>query len=169
MLFRSLSDQIRRAVAEVAPDQPIFSVQTMKERLANWFAPRRFSATILGLFTGLAMLLAAMGIYGVVSYVVTQRTHEFGIRMALGATAADVFKLVLGPAAALTVIAIVGGVLVSLAVNRLLSSMLFNVTAADPTAMAIAVLMLASVAFFASYLPAKRASGANPIAALRCE
>lgn len=139
-------------MAEVAPDQPIYSGQTMKERLANWFAPRRFSATILGLFTGLAMLLAALGIYGVVSYFVAQRTHEFGIRMAFGATAADAFKLVLGQAAALTVIATIGGVLVSLAVNRLLSAMLFNVTAADPTAMAIAVLMLASVAFFCQLL-----------------
>src|SRR5215469_5360545 len=164
-----LSDQIRRAVAEVAPDQPIYSVQTMKERLANWFAPRRFSATILGLFTGLAMLLAAMGIYGIVSYFVTQRTHEFGIRMALGATAADVFKLVLGQAAALTVIAVIVGVLVSLAVNRLLSAMLFNVAAADPTAIAMAVLMLAGIDFLASYLPARRASGADPMVALRRE
>jgi len=164
-----LSDQIRRAVAEVAPDQPIYSVQTMKERLANWFAPRRFSATILGLFTGLAMLLAAMGIYGIVSYFVTQRTHEFGIRMALGATAADVFKLVLGQAAALMVISVIIGVLVSLAVNRLLSAMLFNVAAADPTAIAMAVLMLAGVDFLASYLPARRASGADPMVALRRE
>src|SRR5215469_940102 len=135
----------------------------------TWFAPPRFNATIPGLFTGLAMLLAAIGIYGVISYFVTERTHEFGIRMALGATAGDVFKLVLGQAAALTVIAIVGGVLVSLAVNRLLSSLLFHVTRADPAAMAVAVLMLASVAFFASYLPARRASGADPMVALRCE
>ena len=115
------------------------------------------------------MLLAAIGIYGVVSYFVTQRTHEFGIRMALGATAGDVLKLVLSQAAALTVIAVVGGVLVSLAVNRLLSSMLFSVKPADPMAAAIAVLILALVAFLASYLPARRATNVDPMVALRYE
>ncbi|HKD91493.1 MAG TPA: ADOP family duplicated permease, partial [Terriglobales bacterium] len=164
-----LSDEIRHAVAEVAPDQPIYSVQTMNERLANWFAPRRFSATILGLFTGLAMLLAAIGIYGVMSYFVTQRTHEFGIRMALGATSGDVLKLVLGQAAALTVIAVMGGALASLVVNRLLSSMLFNVKPADPIAASIAVLILVLVALLASYLPARRATSVDPMVALRYE
>ena len=165
----TLSHEIRRAVAEVAPDQPIYSLQTMNERLANWFAPRRFSATILGLFTALAMILAAVGIYGVISYFVAQRTHEFGIRVALGATAGDVLKLVLRQAGMLTAAAIVGGVLVSLVVDRLLSSMLFGVTAADPVASSIAVLTLALVAFSASYLPARRATRVDPIVALRYE
>lgn len=165
----TLSNEIRGAVAEVAPDQPIYSVQTMNERLANWFAPRRFSATILGMFTAMAVILAAMGIYGVISYFVTQRTQEFGIRMALGATARDVLKLVLRQAVMLTVAAIVGGVLVSLAVNRLLASLLFGVKAADPLAGSIAVLTLALVAFSASYLPARRATKVDPIVALRYE
>lgn len=165
----SLSNEIRDAVAEVAPDQPIYSVQTMNERLANWFAPRRFSATILGMFTGLAVILAAIGIYGVISYFVTQRTQEFGIRMALGATARDVFKLVLRQAAMLTVAAIVGGVLASVAVNRLLASLLFGVKAADPLAGSIAVFTLALVAFSASYSPARRATKVEPIVALRSE
>ena len=165
----SLSNEIRGAVAEVAPDQPIYSVQTMNERLANWFAPRRFSATIMGMFTALGVILAAIGIYGVISYFVTQRTQEFGIRMALGATATDVLKLVLRQAAALTVAAIVGGVLVSLAVNRLLASLLFGVKAADPLAGSIAVFTLALVAFSASYLPARRATKVDPIVALRYE
>jgi putative ABC transport system permease protein len=165
----TLSNEIRGAVAEVAPDQPIYSLQTMNERLANWFAPRRFSATILGMFTATAVILAAIGIYGVISYFVTQRTREFGIRMALGATARDVLKLVLRQAAMLTVAAIVGGVLVSLAVNRLLASLLFGVKAADPLAGSIAVLTLALVAFSASYLPARRATKVNPIVALRYE
>lgn len=164
-----LSDQVRRAVAEVVPDQPIYSVQTMTERLSSWFAPRRFSATILGLFTALATILAAIGIFGVISYFVTQRTHEFGIRMALGATAGNVLKLVLHQAAVLSVIAIIAGVLVSLAVNRLLASMLFNVGATDPAATTIAVLMLAGVALLASYLPARRAIAVNPMVALRDE
>jgi putative ABC transport system permease protein len=165
----TLSNEIRSAVAEVAPDQPIYSVETMNERLAYWFAPRRFSATILGMFTALAVILAAIGIYGVISYFVTQRTQEFGIRMALGATAGDVLKLVLRQAAILTVAAVAGGVLVSLAVNRLLASLLFGVKAADPLAGSIAVSMLALVAFSASYLPARRATKVDPIVALRYE
>jgi putative ABC transport system permease protein len=164
-----LSDEVRRAAAEVAPDQPIYSVQTMNERLANWFAPRRFSTTILGLFTGLALILAAVGIYGVISYFVTQRTHEFGIRMALGASAGNVLRLVLRQAATIVAVAILGGLLVSLAINRLLSSMLFGVTAVDPTASSIAVLMLALVALLASYLPARRATTVDPVEALRYE
>lgn len=165
----SLSSEIRDAVAEVAPNQPIYSVEAMNERLAYWFAPRRFSATILGMFTALAVILAAIGIYGVISYFVTQRTREFGIRMALGATAKDVIELVFRQAAVLTVAAILGGVLVSFAVNRLLASLLFGVKAADPLAVSVAVLMLALVAFCATYLPARRATRVDPIVALRCE
>jgi putative ABC transport system permease protein len=165
----TLSNEIRDAVAEIAPDQPIYSVQTMNERLANWFAARTFSATILGMFTVLAVILAAIGIYGVISYFVTQRTQEFGIRMALGATARDVLKLVLRQAAVLTGAAILGGVLVSLAVNRLLASLLFGVKAADPIAGSIAVFALAVVALSASYLPARRATKVDPIVALRYE
>jgi putative ABC transport system permease protein len=162
-----LSDEIRRAVAEAAPDQPIYSVQTMEERLANWFAPRRFSATVLGLFTALAMLLAAIGIYGVISYFVTQRTHEFGIRMALGASPGDILNLVLRQAALLTAAAIVGGAAVSFAVNRLLASQLFGVRAADPGASSVAVLTLGLVALSASYLPARQATKVYPATALR--
>ena len=164
-----LSSDIRTAVAEVAPDQPIYSAQTMNRRLANWFAPRRFSATILGMFTALAVILAAIGIYGVVSYFVTQRTQEFGIRMALGATAGDIFTLVLRQAAILIAGAIVGGVLVSLAVNRLLASLLFGVRAADPFAGSVAVITLALVALSASYVPARRATRVDPMVALRYE
>jgi putative ABC transport system permease protein len=165
----TLSNEIRSAVAEVAPDQPIYSVETMNERVAYWFAPRRSSATVLGMFTTLAVILAAIGIYGVISYFVAQRTQEFGIRMALGATTGDVLKLVLREAAILTVAAIAGGVLVSLAVNRLLASLLFGVNAADPLAGSIAVSTLALVAFSASYLPARRAIRVDPIVALRYE
>ncbi len=165
----TLSDEIRRTLAEAAPDQPIYSVQTMNERLANWFAPRRFSATVLGLFTALAMMLAAIGIYGVMSYFVTERTHEFGIRMALGATAGDVLKLVLRQTAILTASAIVGGVAVSFGVNRLLASQLFGVRAADPVAGSVAVFTLGLVALSASYLPARQATKVYPAVALRDE
>ena len=163
-----LSGEIRRSVSEVA-HQPIFSVRTMDERLASWFAPRRFSATILGLFTALAMLLAAIGIYGVINYFVAQRTQEFGVRMALGASAQDVLALVLRQAGTLTFAAIVGGVVASLATNRLLSSMLFGVTAADPMATTMAVFVLALVALSAAYLPARRATKVDPVVALRQE
>jgi putative ABC transport system permease protein len=165
----TLSNEIRGAVAEVAPDQPIYSVQTMNERLANWFAPRRFSATILGMFTAMAVILSAIGIYGVISYFVTQRTQEFGIRIALGASSRDVLKLVLREATMLIAGAIVVGALVSLVVNRLLASLLFGVTAADPLAGSLAVITLALVAFSASYLPARRATRVDPIVALRYE
>lgn len=162
-------DTIRRAVAEVAPDEPIHSVLTMNERVANWFAPRRFSATVLGLFTALATLLAAVGIYGVVNYFVTQRRHEFGVRMALGATRGEVLRLVLRQSIMLTALAVVGGVLVSLGVNKLLSSLLFGVGTADPFAICLAVSTLVVVALCASYIPAHRATKVEPMRALRSE
>jgi putative ABC transport system permease protein len=164
-----LTQEIRRAMQEVAPHQQIYSVRTMNERLAIWFAPRRFSATVLGLFTGLATILAAIGIYGVINYFVAQRTREFGVRMALGASARDVLALVLRQAGTMTLAAILGGVLASFAMNRLLSSMLFGVTTADPLATFSAVLLLVVVALFAAYLPARRATKVDPIMALRYE
>ncbi|MBV9434670.1 MAG: ABC transporter permease, partial [Acidobacteria bacterium] len=165
----TMSNEIRRAVAQVAAQQQIYSVRTMDERLSTWFAPRRFSATILGLFTGLALMLAAVGIYGVISYFVAQRTREFGVRMALGASARDVLGLVLRQAAALTAAAVAGGLAASFVTNRLLSSMLFGVTKADPFAIFVAVLALAMVALAAAYLPARRAMNVDPIVALRYE
>ncbi len=164
-----VSNQIRSAVAQIAPDQPIFSLQTMNERLSSWFAPRRFSATIIGAFTVLALILAAIGMYGVISYFVTLRTQEFGIRIALGATATDILGLVLSQALAMTSAAMVLGVLVSLSLNRLLSSLLYGVKPADPFSIAIAILAVVLVAFSASYGPAHRAAEVDPIVALRYE
>jgi putative ABC transport system permease protein len=164
-----MSSQIRRIVAQIAPDQPIFSMQTMNERLSTWFAPRRSSAMLIGAFTVLALVLAAIGMYGVISYSVTLRTHEFGIRVALGATTTDILGLVLRQAVTMTSAAAVGGVLVSLSLNRLLSSLLYGVKPTDPFSIAIAIVAVALVAFSASYGPAHRAAEVDPIVALRYE
>jgi putative ABC transport system permease protein len=159
---------VRREVQQLDPNLPISS-STLIERMDLPLLPARIVASILGGFGLLALALAAIGIYGVISYAVSTRSHEIGIRMALGAQKEDVLKLVLSQGMMLTFIGVVIGLSASLAVTRLMKSLLFGVSATDPATFLIASTLLAGTAFLACYLPARRATRVDPIVALRHE
>jgi len=165
----SLAGAVRRRVSELDSDQPVFDVQTMDKIIRDSVAGRRFSMLLLGVFAGLALVLASVGIYGVISYTATQRTHEIGIRMALGAERSDVLRMVVGHGLRLSLVGIGAGLAVALALTRLMSSMLFGVRPTDFVTFAAVALLLAGVAAFASYVPARRATRVDPIIALRYE
>jgi len=141
----------------------------MDERLSDSFAPRRFRMLLFGAFASLALIIATVGIYGVISYAVSRRTNEIGIRMALGATPRDVLQMVVRQGVILTLIGITLGLAASLALSRALKSLLFNVSATDPTIFALTSLLLVTVALIASYVPARRATKVDPLQALRRE
>jgi putative ABC transport system permease protein len=160
---------VRDVVRSIDKDQPIDRVTTMPELLSQSVAQPRFYTGLLTIFAVIAFALAALGIYGVISYGVTQRTRELGIRIALGADPRDVMKLVLGRGMLLTVIGVSIGLAGSLALTRLMSDLLFGIRATDPATFALAALLLAGVALAACYIPARRATKVDPITALRCE
>jgi putative ABC transport system permease protein len=141
----------------------------MDEVAAASFSARRFNMLLLAIFAGLALALAAVGIYGVMSYAVTQRTQEIGIRMALGAQAGDVLKMIVRNGMTLTLIGTAAGLAGAFALTRLMTTMLFGVTPTDATTFATVSLVLLVVAFLACYLPARRATKVDPIIALRYE
>ncbi len=165
----SLSVAAQSAVFAVDKDQPVVNVKTMEQYLSTAVAARRFNMTLLAAFAVVAMVLATVGIYGVISYTVTQRTHEIGIRMALGAAQRDVLKLVFGQAIRLAVIGVVIGVAAAFALTRVMSSLLFGVTATDPLTFVAIPLLLAGVALGACFVPARRATKVDPMVALRYE
>jgi putative ABC transport system permease protein len=162
----SLTSAVRREIQSIDPDQPIANVRTLEAVTADSIAPRRMSMALLGAFAGIALLLAGVGIYGVISYLVVQRTHEIGVRMALGAQRRDVLGLVVGHAFKLVGIGTVIGLLLALLSTRTLSALLYSVGAFDPTTFVFVTIALAAVALLASYIPALRATRADPMIAL---
>ena len=158
---------IRETLRSVDPALPITQLRTMDEILSDSLSQRRFNTALLVVFALVAALLAAVGVYGVMSYLVTQRTHELGVRMALGAQRADILALVAGGGAKLASVGIAIGVALSLAMTRLLSGLLFGVSSTDPLTFVIIAALFAVVALLASYLPARRAAGTDPLVALR--
>ena len=165
----ALASTVRKTVWDVDRDQPVSNVNTMEGVLAESIARQRFTALLLGLFAGLALVLAAVGIYGVMSYSMAQRTREIGIRMALGAQKRHVLKLAVGQGLKLVFVGIVIGLVGAFALTRLMASLLYGVSATDPATLVIISLVLVAVALFASYIPARRAAKVDPLIALRYE
>ncbi len=165
----ALAFAMRGAIKAIDKDQLIWEVKTMDERVAESVAPRRFQMLLLGLFATLALTLASIGIYGVMNFMVTQRTHEIGIRIALGAQARDVLRLVVGQGMTLALIGVAVGLIGAFAVTRVMSSLLFGVSATDPATFIGVALLLAGVALIACLIPARKATKVDPMVALRYE
>ncbi len=166
---KALIPAIRDEVWAVDKDQPLTDVKTMDQYVADSVSPRRFNAMLLAIFASLALVLASVGIYGVMAYAVTQRTHEVGIRVALGAQPSDVIKLVVGRGMAPVVAGVAIGLAGALALTRVMTSLLYGVSATDPLTFAVVSVLLVAVALLASYIPARRATKVDPMVALRCE
>jgi putative ABC transport system permease protein len=164
-----LAAAIRREVAEEDKDLPISDVKTMAERATALTAQSQTSTLLFGVFAALSLLLSALGIYGVMAYAVAQRTHEIGVRMALGANPRDALALILRKGFQLTLGGVIIGLLVAWATTRLLTGMLYGVNVADPLTFGVVSLLLVAVALLACFLPARRATKVDPLGALRCE
>jgi predicted permease len=160
---------VRRAVAEIDSREVVYNVQTMDEVVANSFAARRLSMILLAVFSALALVLACVGIYGVISYLVGQRTHEIGVRMALGAQTSDVFRLVIGQGARMALAGVAIGACAAVGLTRLMANQLFGVSPHDPLTFAGVAVLLIVVAVAACYIPARRAMRVDPIIALRSD
>jgi putative ABC transport system permease protein len=165
----ALAGSVRAKVWEVDKNQPVYDVATMEHRFSEAVAPQRFNALVLGIFAGMAVVLAGVGVYGVMAYSVARRTHEIGIRMALGAKRQDVIRLLLRGGAALALVGTTLGLAGALALTRFLSNLLYGVTARDPLTFVAVALILIGVALIASYIPARRATKVDPMVALRHE
>ncbi|HMY73785.1 MAG TPA: ABC transporter permease, partial [Blastocatellia bacterium] len=165
----SLINSIRQAVTSVDSNQPIRRPQLLEAAIARSVAPQRFIAVLLAIFAGLAIALAVVGIYGVMSYAVSQRTQEIGIRMALGAERFDVLRMILGQGMKLVLIGVALGLAGALGASRVLASLLFGVNATDGGTFAGVASLLVVVALVACYFPARRATKVDPMMALRCE
>jgi putative ABC transport system permease protein len=163
---RGLASAVRREIQSIDSDQPIANVRTLEAVTGESVAPRRMSMVLLGAFAGIALLLAGVGIYGVISYLVVQRTHEIGVRMALGAQRTDVLRLVVGHAAKLVGIGTLIGLILAFMSTRTLSVFLYNVGAFDTATFIFVTIALAVIALLASYIPALRATRADPMIAL---
>jgi putative ABC transport system permease protein len=160
---------VRDAVRAMDPTVPVYNIGTMDQRITSSLSQTRFSTMLLSVFGGIALLLAAIGVYGIISYGVTQRVQEIGIRIALGAQGRDVLAMVMGHAAVLAGLGLVLGVAGAVALTRLLTDLLFRVSPTDPPTFAVGIIALTFVAVLASAVPALRAARVDPIVALRAE
>jgi putative ABC transport system permease protein len=165
----SLASVVRAELAGIDRAQPVYAIEPMDNLLRTSVAQRRFVMLLLGSLASIALVLAMIGVYGVISFSVSERTQEIGIRMALGARAFDVLRMVLGQGMRVAVIGIAIGLAAAFALTRLLTSMLFEVSATDPRTFAVVATMLGGIALLACYLPARRATKVDPLVALRYE
>ena len=165
----SLTDDVRNALRSVDPDLPLAKISTLSAIVEDSMTLPRFAMLVLGSFAGLALLLASVGMYGVISYFVGQRTREIGVRVALGAQRRDVFEMVLGQGARLAAIGIALGLLAALAATRMMVSFLYGVQPIDPLTFVTLSFLLLSIALLACYVPARRAMRVDPMVALRHE
>jgi putative ABC transport system permease protein len=165
----NLAAAVRREVKAIDPDQPVAAMKTMDAWLTTSVSAPMYRTSLLALFALVALVLASTGIYGVMSYSVTQRTHEIGVRMAVGAARSDVLKLVVRQGMTLVAIGLAIGLLGAFALTRVLSSLLFEITPKDPTTFIAVAIALPLVALVACYLPARRATMVDPLIALRYE
>ncbi len=162
-----LEPQIRHEIQSIDPGLPVFNVSSMNDILDRSLASRRFSAELVGGFAGLALLLASIGIYGLLAYMVGQRSHEIGLRMALGAQRTDILKLILGKGFVLAAVGIVTGVFLAAFGASMMASLLYGVRPHDPAVFLAVPSLLLAVAVLASYMPARRAAKVDPMVALR--
>jgi len=165
----SLAAAIHDQVRALEPNEPVNQVITMDQRLSDSVAQRRYRTLLFGVFAAVGLVIATVGIYGVISYAVSQRTHEIGVRMALGAQASDVLRMVIGQGMRLTLIGVALGVAAALGLTRAIDSLLFNVGATDPMTFVSVTLLIVFVALIACYIPARRATKVDPLVALRTE
>jgi len=165
----SLAGAVREQVVDIDKDQPIYNVKLMDELISGSISQQRFAMTLLVAFAGVALVLAMVGIYGVTSYSVTQRSREIGIRMALGASRREVLTLVVSQGLTLVITGVAIGLGAAFALTRVMSSLLFGVSTTDPIIFAITSAALTGVALAASFFPALRATKVDPMVALRCE
>ena len=165
----SAASLVRDEVAAIDRDQPVSSLMTMEQRISDSVAPRRFNMFLMALFAVLALILAAIGVYGIMAFSVSQRAHEIGIRIALGAGRRDVLKLVLRSGLGLALIGIAIGLAVAFVATRVMSTLLFSVSPTDPMTFLGEALLLAFVGLLACYIPARRATKVDPLVALRYE
>jgi ABC-type antimicrobial peptide transport system permease subunit len=165
----AIPEEVRKQVQAVDPSLPVFGAQTLKEVLSSSLSVRRFSMEMIALFGLTALLMAGLGIYGVISYVVSERTHEIGIRLALGAQRANILQMVLRQGLGLAVAGAAVGLVGAFVVSRLMVGLLYGVGTADPVTFIGVAILLVAVALLACYIPARRAMRVDPMVALRYE
>jgi putative ABC transport system permease protein len=165
----SLAGAVRQEILAVDPNQPVYQIRSMEELRSDWLSQRFLALLLVGLFAALAVILAAVGIYGVMSYAVTRRTHEMGIRMALGAQPRDIMGMILSQGTVLMAVGLGAGIVLAFGLTRLMSALLYGVTSTDPLAYVGGAILLAIVALAACYIPARRATHVDPMVALRYE
>jgi putative ABC transport system permease protein len=165
----AIAPVVEREIQSLDKDQPLSDVRTMSQWIGKSLAESRFTASLLAIFSGIAILLAAVGIYGVMSYSVTRRTAEIGLRLALGASERDILQMIVTGASRLTLAGVAIGIVMALALSRTLAKLLYQTSSADPLTLVGVAVLLAAVALLASYVPARRAARIEPVQALRCQ